>query len=309
MGLASSARADPDPSYSDVRSKVHELNVKVDKAVEKYNQARLDLKDSKKRVRVLREQIAQDQGKLQRLRADMGQLASAAYRSSGMNNTVVTFLSSADLQKFLDRAASINEISHNRDAKLEAYRSEVGRLQSQREAARKAVTAQRKIEHELAKRKSEIRDDLSKQQALLDRMDAARAARGVSRSGLTYTGPATGSARAAVEFAYGQLGEPYSWGAAGPGAWDCSGLTMMAWQAGGVSLPHSSAAQYSSGPHVARSNLQAGDLVFFGSPIHHVGIYIGNGQMIHAPHSGTVVQISSIDSDWYAAEYVGAVRP
>jgi cell wall-associated NlpC family hydrolase len=108
-----------------------------------------------------------------------------------------------------------------------------------------------------------------------------------------------------VRVAYAQLGDPYRWGAGGPGAFDCSGLTSFAWRAAGVSLPHSSAAQYGSGRRVSRSDLRPGDLVFFYSPISHVGIYVGGGKMIDAPYPGSSVKITSISS----MPYVGAVRP
>lgn len=121
----------------------------------------------------------------------------------------------------------------------------------------------------------------------------------------TYDGPASGRAAVAVRTAFAQLGDPYVWAAGGPGSFDCSGLTSYAWRAAGVSLPHSSRAQYASGRKVARSDLQPGDLVFFYHPISHVGIYIGGGRMIHAPHPGTGVQIGSIGE----MSYAGAVRP
>lgn len=108
------------------------------------------------------------------------------------------------------------------------------------------------------------------------------------------TGP---GARAAIEFARAQLGEPYVWAAAGPDAWDCSGLTMMAWAAGGISLPHYSAAQYQLTKHITAADLQPGDLVFWGtSPntIHHVALYIGNNEIIQAPRTGDVVKVSPL---------------
>jgi cell wall-associated NlpC family hydrolase len=108
-----------------------------------------------------------------------------------------------------------------------------------------------------------------------------------------------------VHTALAQLGEPYVWGSAGPGSFDCSGLTMYSWRAAGVSLPHSSAAQYNGLPHVSQSELEPGDLVFFGSPIHHVGLYIGKGLMVAAPSSGRVVQVQKV----FRSDYVGAARP
>jgi cell wall-associated NlpC family hydrolase len=140
---------------------------------------------------------------------------------------------------------------------------------------------------------------------------AARQAREASRNrGGTGTDPgftaaASPGAGAAVEKAREQLGKPYEYGAAGPDSFDCSGLTMFAWRAGGVSLPHSAADQYNVIRHVSMGSLEPGDLLFYGSPIHHVGIYVGNGTMIEAPHSGTNVRYASI----YRSDLVGAGRP
>jgi cell wall-associated NlpC family hydrolase len=105
--------------------------------------------------------------------------------------------------------------------------------------------------------------------------------------------PSSGAA-AAVAFARAQIGKPYLWGGSGPGSYDCSGLTMRSWGAAGVSLPHFAAAQYADTAHVAIANLEPGDLVFFGSDLHHVGIFIGGGQMIDAPSTGEFVRIDSI---------------
>jgi cell wall-associated NlpC family hydrolase len=106
-----------------------------------------------------------------------------------------------------------------------------------------------------------------------------------------------------LRYACGQIGEPYSWGADGPGSWDCSGLTMMAWKQVGRSLPHSSKLQAGYGSRVSRSNLRPGDLVFFNSPISHVGIYIGSGLMVHAPRTGRNVGVAALLSN-----YAGGVR-
>jgi len=113
-------------------------------------------------------------------------------------------------------------------------------------------------------------------------------------------------AKAAIEFAKAQLGEPYVWAAAGPDAWDCSGLTMMAWRQGGIALPHYSAAQYQQTKHLTADQLKAGDLVFWGtSPntIHHVALYIGNDLIIQAPHTGDVVKVSPLYDS--APDYYG----
>ena len=117
----------------------------------------------------------------------------------------------------------------------------------------------------------------------------------------------TGSSKGAKALAYAkaQLGEPYARNGDGPSSWDCSGLTMMAWESVGVSLPHSSGQQFNRGQHVAKSNLQSGDLVFFYSDIHHVGLYAGNGQVIHAPRPGKSVEYIKMSY----MPYAGARRP
>ena len=112
-------------------------------------------------------------------------------------------------------------------------------------------------------------------------------------------------ARVAVEAALDQVGEPYQWGAAGPDSFDCSGLTMWSWAQAGVALPHNSGAQYAATTRVDQSDWEPGDLIFAGSPIHHVGMYIGNGQMVEAPYTGAFVRVVSA----YRSDYVGAGRP
>jgi cell wall-associated NlpC family hydrolase len=117
--------------------------------------------------------------------------------------------------------------------------------------------------------------------------------------------PASGGAAAAVQFALAQVGDAYVYGATGDNAYDCSGLTMRAWGAAGVALPHSSSAQMGSGPSVSSSSLQPGDLVFYYSPVSHVGIYIGNGQIVHAANPSTGVQVTGV----FSMPLSGAVRP
>ena len=138
---------------------------------------------------------------------------------------------------------------------------------------------------------------------------AERASRGASRYyprgvGAAVNVPAAGRAATAVAWARRQLGKAYIWAAEGPNTFDCSGLTMFAWAKAGVYLPHSSQIQSTMGIAVSRSRLRPGDLVFFGSPVHHVGIYVGDGMMINAPQANDVVRYASIG--W--PDYAGARR-
>ena len=125
------------------------------------------------------------------------------------------------------------------------------------------------------------------------------------RSLLTWSRAALALVSAAVAEAQRQIGKPYQWGAAGPDSFDCSGLTMWAWGHAGVSLPHYTKAQYDATTHISISDLQPGDLVFFGSDFHHMGLYVGGGQMIEAPHTGANVRYASI----YRSDLIAASRP
>jgi cell wall-associated NlpC family hydrolase len=115
----------------------------------------------------------------------------------------------------------------------------------------------------------------------------------------------THASQVAVNTAMAQRGKPYAWAGSGPNSFDCSGLTQYAFKAAGITLPRTSKAQATVGTPVAKANLQPGDLVFFYSPISHVGIYIGNGQMVHAPTSGSVVKTVSVDA---MGQFAGARR-
>ncbi|MGY2872969.1 peptidoglycan DL-endopeptidase CwlO [Marmoricola sp. URHA0025 HA25] len=173
-------------------------------------------------------------------------------------------------------------------------------LATKRQAAleKKAAEAQAHAA-QVAANKAKDQTDKAKQQAELtqDQLAELGVEGGWEDPGLPVPAGTSVGARAAIEFARSQLGEPYVWGAAGPDSWDCSGLTMVAWQKGGIALPHYSAAQYQQTKHIGAADLKAGDLVFWGtSPntIHHVALYIGNDQIIQAPHTGDVVKVSPL---------------
>jgi cell wall-associated NlpC family hydrolase len=318
---ASSGSATPSTSIHQVQREVDALNAKVDVAVEDYNQAKISLSNAARRTAAAQRQVAQAEAAIAKRRAVLGQIAASAYRSGGADQ-FLSLVTTSNPQSFLSRASSLNQItSHEADA-LRALKVSQLALDQARAVARQQLMAQRKVASELKAHKQAIERALAEQQHLLAGLQAAqrahlaalaaaqaRAARAqavnLQASLPTYNGPASGRAAVAVKFAYAQLGKPYSWGASGPSSYDCSGLTMASWGAAGVSLPHSSAAQYGSGQHVSRSNIQPGDLVFFGSPIHHVGLYVGGGNMIDSPHTGDVVKVQAA----FRSDYVGATRP
>ncbi|MDX6202290.1 MAG: peptidoglycan DL-endopeptidase CwlO [Frankiales bacterium] len=204
-------------------------------------------------------------------------------------------------------------------AKKAAEAAAAAALAEAQKAAAAAAAAKAAAEQEAAQRAADQRRQAAVKAAAQRQASAQESTGGSSGGGSSgggssgggssggssgSAGPPSSRAATAVAAAYQQLGAPYDWAADGPAAFDCSGLTAYAWAAAGVTLPHSSQAQFGVGAHVSRSQLAPGDLVFFGSPIHHVGIYVGNGNMIDAPQTGDVVRVQSINR----SDYAGAVR-
>jgi cell wall-associated NlpC family hydrolase len=314
---ATGAVADPHISPVAARRELDRLDAQVDAAVEDYNQARIELAAAQRHAAAIQTRVSRATSQLVALRKRMGGFTSAAYQSGGLDS-FVTLMTTSNPQTFLDQATALDQIARDQAGQLRELRGAARRLKVEQDAARQAVDQQRAVERRLAAIKHDVEVKLARQQQLLDIVEtrAARAARAArlaaqarsrasrSRGGHAYHGSASGRAKVAVAEAYRQLGKPYRWGAAGPNAFDCSGLTMWVWARAGVSLPHSSRAQYGQGRHMSYNDLQPGDLVFFGSPIHHVGIYVGGGQYIAAPHSGDVVGFRSISR----GDYAGATR-
>ncbi|MCW2599413.1 MAG: hypothetical protein JWM02_1242 [Frankiales bacterium] len=317
---AGTGNADPRPSLREVEQRVNALNSKVDVAVEQFAQSRIALAAANRRAAVALARVRAAQAELDAIKKAMGSVAAAAYRSGG-SDQLVQLVNTSTPQTFLDRAASLNRIASGQRAQLAAAATARHRLAVVRAQAAQEQATSAAVSKAMAAQKAQIESALAEQQRLLSSLKAAerarlnamrqaaaaaaRASRSRTLAVPTYNGPASGRAAVAVREAYNQLGKPYQWGGSGPSSFDCSGLTAWVWGHAGVSLSHSAAAQYNEGQHVSLANIQPGDLTFYGSPIHHVGIYIGNGNMISAPHSGDVVKIQPA----FRSDYVGASRP
>jgi cell wall-associated NlpC family hydrolase len=304
VGPLSVGHAAPQLTISQAQARIEALNTQAEKITESYNAAREKLTTLKRQQGVAARQLAGDQRRLAAVRSRIAVTADATYRSGGLGQFVLG--AATDPQSFLDQAALLDALSRSQ-AQQFATANAAGLAVQVAQTAYKAraesvrqtlgqITAQRRhIEALLSQARSVLN---SLQAAARARLAAAQAAQAARQTSLrsSYNGPASGQAAVAVRFAYAQLGKPYVYGAAGPNSYDCSGLTMAAWGAAGVGLPHNAAMQQSQVRTVSSADAQPGDLVFFGNPAYHVGIYIGGGRMIAAPHTGTVVQIEAVYS-------------
>ncbi|MEV7195846.1 NlpC/P60 family protein [Streptomyces sp. NPDC093510] len=308
--------ADPRLSPAEVKSKVDSLYREAETAAEKYNGAKEKAEKAEKSLGELRDTAARKTEKLNTARNSLGSFAAAQYRAGGIDPSMQLALSS-DPDQFLDRAARADRAGSRQALAVGEVREQVQELDRLRGRADDRLAALRTRETELRKHKKTITGKLGEAKRLLSRLTADqrarvaddegdRATRSAGRDAAAGTPSKAPNARAAsaVSYAYKAIGSPYVWGATGPNAFDCSGLTQAAYRSAGVALPRTTYAQIASGERVPRSQLRPGDLVFFYSGISHVGLYVGNGQMIHAPNPSAPVRLAPIDQ----MPFAGATR-
>ena len=303
-----------EPDIEDVQARVDRLYHEAEQASERYNGVREDLGKSQARLKTLRAGLARQKDKVDLVRDQVATSVVAQSQGQSLSSTSQLLLTD-DPDQFLSSLATVSAFNDQQSQMMAEFAAQAKRLDKRKESAQRKVAKISEAEAQLSAEKAEIDEKAGEAQELLDELEAEEAARLEAAQAPTRSGsrapvaapsvPASGSAGAAVDFAMAQVGDAYVYGAAGPDAWDCSGLTMQAWAAAGVGLPHSSSGQMGSGTPVSQSELQPGDLVFYYSPVSHVGMYIGNGQLVHAANPSSPVEVVPVNS----MPYSGAVRP
>jgi cell wall-associated NlpC family hydrolase len=303
---ATPAQADPD--IKDVKARVDRLYHEAEAAQERLHDARLDLADLRRDLAGLKADQKRQDERLEAVRAQVSDAVVRQLEGEGIS-TVGQIVVSEDPGSFLDTLSTMSSFNDLQASLLANYDTELEALEIRREATDDRTAEIAELTEQLADEKETVDGKLAEAKSMLADLEAEERERLLaSRSSSTRmpsSVPASGRAAAAVQYAMAQVGDAYVYGAMGENAFDCSGLTMRAWAQAGVSLPHSSSAQFGSGPRIAASDLQPGDLVFYYSPISHVGMYIGNGMIVHASNPSTGVRVSGL----YSMPYVGAVRP
>jgi hypothetical protein len=306
LGMTTTTPAEAKPDIKDVQAKVDKLYQDADQATENFNEAKLRLDALKQELTSLRADQQRQDAALSAVREQLRDSMLQQFEGSNLSAVGQVFIAD-DPKAFLGQLSTISAYDSLQSGLYQDYATQLAALRLRRSATEKRAAAVSETEEKLAADKESVEGKLAEAKELLDKLKAEEREAILSRGEMRVPSdvPASGRAAVAVQYAMAQVGDAYVWGAAGESAFDCSGLTMRAWGTAGVGLPHSSRAQYSSGPHVAESDLQPGDLVFYYSPISHVGMYIGNGMIVHAANPGEGVRVSSLHS----MPYSGAVRP
>ncbi|OIK28168.1 C40 family peptidase [Streptomyces malaysiense] len=320
-GFDGTGQAEPRLTATQVRTEVATLYREAETATQKYDGAKEQADAGERRLNSLRDEAARRTRKLNSARDALGTFAAAQYRSGDIAPAWQLALSS-DPNRYLDDAALAERAGARQAAAVSQVRQQLQEIERLRGAARVELKSLKSHQDELRRQKASVTGKLAEARKLLAELSPAQrdrvtgggttaghASRSAddTRGALARAGTAAAPdsrAAAAVAYAFTKLGSPYVWGATGPHAFDCSGLVQAAYRSAGVSLPRTTYAQIDAGRRVSRSELRPGDLVFFYSGISHVGLYIGDGRMIHAPNPSAPVRVAPIDQ----MPFAGATR-
>ncbi len=304
-----SAHAAPaQPSKDEVKAQVDKLLEEQEQAAEKYNGAKEKADQLRKQADQLQDQVARGQEQLTDLASGLAAVAGDQYRQGSVDPSMRLMLSS-DPDKYLDQASSFDQAASTQAETLRSLKDQQRRLDQQKQEAAAVLAELDSSTQALNDAKNDVQTKLQQAQKLLSQLSAAdraailrggdgAASRSSSRVDPSTLPPASGYAATAVSAALSKQGAAYVWGATGPSTFDCSGLMVWAYAKAGVSLPRTSQSQATVGTNVGTDwrNAQPGDLVVYYNDRHHVGMYIGNGLVVHAPRTGDVVKTMKADT-------------
>jgi len=299
---ASDATTLPRPTLSALVAEAKQLSNQVDSLSQQYDGLQIQIANAKTQERLAKLAAARAQKAMAGSQLAVSQLAAMGYMNQGFDPTL-QMLTSGDPSLFLNQASTVLEINNQAGLRL----SNLQKMQIASQRAQATAVEEITTVNQL---QSQINSKVKSIQSKLDILNSSAMAQAMAIFDQTGSYPnivlplATNVGTTALRYALSQRGKPYLWGAAGPDAYDCSGLVVWAFAQEGISLPHYTGSLWNSGMHVSRDQLEPGDLVFFFADISHVGIYLGNGLMVDAPSAGQVVQVQAV----FWSAYVGAVR-
>jgi peptidoglycan DL-endopeptidase CwlO len=309
------------PTIGQVQAQVNSLQAKIDKVGQQYDAASQEYSSAQASLTQVDKQTANAQARYDAARAQLAQLAVSVYENSDQTSIIGLF-SSGDPATVLSQASLVLQVAGTHNEEATQFLTAAQTLSSVREQRQRTEQGMAAIRAQLASQKTSLNKLLASSQATLDSLTAAQQAQATagtlggasSASGqqgttpVAYTGPTTTQADKAVAFAYAQIGKPYVYGGTGPDGFDCSGLVQAAWAAAGVAIPRTTYEDWDDLPHIPVSEMVPGDLVIYNAE-GHVGMYVGGGYIIDAPHTGLDVERVPYDESWYVDNEDGVLQP
>ena len=301
-GSSAAQTTAPKPNLTTLVAQAKQLEFQINALSEQYDGLRLQLTHAQADAQIAEKAAARGESALTIGEQAVAQLAAENYMNSGLDPTLQA-LTTGNPQQFLSQASTITELDQSSGDKVNTLSDEVNQALRDKQVADQQVASVTALEAQMNAKKKAI-------DAKIDVVNSAAMKQAMAV--FTQTGhypdisipTANTVGGQALQAAFTREGDPYVWGAAGPSAFDCSGLVVWAYAQEGIALPHFTGDLWNSGVHITRADLEPGDLVFFFPDISHVGIYIGDGMMIDAPDFGQTVQVQPV----FWSSYVGAVR-
>ena len=315
---AVTAGAAPQPSASEAQAKVNQDNSQYDQANQQYDQAVQQATQAQQKLAAINKQVAANEVQFTKLRGAVAQIAAESYES-GDTTSVAGLLTSNDPSTVLNGASLLLEISGNRNQQMQQFLAAVRQLRDSQQQAQRTRNGLAAIEQQKKQNQQHASHILTNAKAVLasltPQQQQAVAANTIGAGATTataYTGSTStqGGKAAAFAVAEAQAACPYVYGGTGPcgSGFDCSGLTEAAWASAGISIPRTTYEDWAQLPHISLSSLEPGDLILYDGE-GHVSIYVGNGMIVDAPHTGADVEEIPMNEGWYAQNTDGAVRP
>jgi cell wall-associated NlpC family hydrolase len=317
---AVTAGAAPQPSVTEVQAKVNQYTSQLDQANQEYDQVAQQVSQARAKLAAVDEQVAANQAQFKKLQGAVAQIAAESYEE-GDTTSVANLLTSNNPGTVLNGASVLLELSGSRDQQMQQFLVAARQLKASQQQAQRTKDALAAIEQQKQQNQQHASHLLDSEKAILDSLttqeqqtveDNGLGGGATSSPAPAYTGSTAteGGKASAFAVAEAQAGCPYVYGGTGPCAdgFDCSGLVQAAWASADVSIPRTTYEDWDSLPHISLSSLEPGDLILYDGE-GHVGMYVGGGMIVDAPHTGADVEEISMNESWYAENEDGAVRP
>jgi cell wall-associated NlpC family hydrolase len=301
-GVSQAQTVSSQPTLKQRVAEATQLSNEVDSLGQQYDGLRIQLAQAKTEVKIAEKAAVRAESQMAISQKAVARLAAMGYMNGGMSPTL-QLLTSGNPGTFLNQVSTVQQLDSEAGMRVSTLTREQSAAERAQLAAKQEVATANQLQGEINSKVKSI-------QAKLTVLNSSVMAQALSIYNQTGSYPnfvmpeATSVETTALRAALTQRGKPYLWGAAGPYSYDCSGLVVWAYAQEGIPLPHYTGSLWDDGEHISRSDLEPGDLVFFGANIDHVGIYLGQGLMVDAPHSGAYVRVEAV---WWS-QYVGAVR-